>query len=384
MSGRALLIVLDSVGVGGAPDADAYGDAGADTLGHLLAARPATRLPHLFSLGLGRAARVPGAPEGRALSGRMRERSHGKDSTTGHWELAGVVVEEPFGVYDRFPDELVRQLEDACGTAFLGNTAASGTAIIRDLGDEHARTGLPILYTSADSVIQIAAHEEVFPPERLYDACRAARRVADAWRIGRVIARPFAGASDHYTRTAGRHDYSFVPPRTVLNALTESGHAVVGIGKVSDLYAGAGISRSHPTASNAEGMETIARVWNDADTGLVFANLVDFDMLYGHRRDVTGFAAALEAFDDWLGAFLPAVSEDDLLILTADHGNDPTFQGSDHTREEVPLIVRHRGWTGSLGTRETFADVAATLGDFFRLSPPWPVGTSTLRDRNTI
>jgi len=378
ISERALIIVLDSVGVGGAPDAGEYGDGGADTLGHLLEARPGLRLPNLWSLGLGHIAGINPAPEPRAMHGRMRERSAGKDSTTGHWEIAGVVVEEPFAVYERFPDVLVRALEDACGTEFIGNYAASGTVIIQDLGDEHVRTGKPILYTSADSVVQIAAHEEVLPLERLYAACRAAREVCDGYRIGRVIARPFVGTSGAYTRTAGRHDYSFVPPRTVLNALSEAGRPVKSIGKVWDLYAGAGITESHPTASNAEGMAAIARVWGETADGLVYANLVDFDMLYGHRRDVEGFAAALEAFDAWLGDFLPDVREDDLLVITADHGNDPTYPGSDHTREDVPLLVHYKGRSGSLGTRDSFADVAATLSAFFRLDPPWPAGRPAL------
>jgi phosphopentomutase len=370
---RALVIVLDSVGCGNAPDAADYGDAGADTLGHLLDAFPGFCLPALWSLGLGHIlGRGPASTH--ALHGRMREVSRGKDSTTGHWELAGAVVEEPFAVYETFLREILEPLEAAAGTGFLGNRAASGTAIIAELGDEHVRTGKPILYTSADSVLQIAAHEEVWPPERLYALCRAAREVADAHRIGRVIARPFLGASGSYTRTAGRHDFSMRPPRTVLNAIAEAGLPVVSIGKVSDLFAGSGITASHPTASNTEGMTAIEKVWEGTEDGLVFANLVDFDTLYGHRRAPEGYRDALLAFDEWLGGFLPRVRPEDLLIITADHGNDPTFRGTDHTREEVPLMLRCRGLAGDLGTRATFADVAATLAAVFHL-PPWAAGT---------
>jgi phosphopentomutase len=375
---RALVIVLDSVGVGGAPDAAQYGDEGANTLGHILDRRPDLSLPNLWSLGMGQVVGKDPLPDARGSWGRMRERSSGKDSTTGHWEMAGVVVEQPFQVFEHFPEELVRALEEAGGVGFLGNYPASGTVIINDLGDEHVRTGKPILYTSADSVLQIAAHEEVLPLERLYALCHAAREICDGYRIGRVIARPFVGTSGAYTRTAGRHDYSIVPPPTVLNALSEAGYPVISIGKISDLYAGGGITESHPTASNAHGMETIAKVWAETEAGLVFVNLVDFDMLYGHRRDLDGFITALSDFDAWLGDFLPQVGADDLLMITADHGNDPTWPGSDHTREEVPLLVKYCDFARPLGLRDTFADVAATLSSFFRLDPAWPAGESVL------
>jgi len=370
--------VLDSVGCGAAPDAAAYGDEGADTLGHLLERCPGLMLPALGSLGLGNVLGRAPAASVRGCWGRMRERSAGKDSTTGHWELAGVILEEPFGLFERFPADLVHSIEEEGRVCFLGNCAASGTEIIRALGEEHLRTGRPILYTSADSVLQIAAHETVFPVERLDALCRVARRHADRYRIGRVIARPFVGEPGSFTRTAARHDFSLSPPRTVLDALREAGFPVRGVGKIGDLFAGQGLTDSHPTASNEEGMRRIEALWPETESGLLLANLVDFDTVYGHRRDIKGYARALAEFDGWLGAFLPSVREEDLLIVTADHGNDPTFRGTDHTREEVPLLVRYRAAIGPLGLRETFADVAATLSCYFRLEPAWPVGTPFL------
>ncbi len=373
---RSLVIVLDSVGVGGAPDAAAYGDAGADTLGHLRQ-RGLLHLPALHSLGLGRIMGLEDAAPPRARHGRMRERSAGKDSTTGHWEIAGVVLEQPFAVFDRFPDALVQGIEQETGLRFLGNIPASGTRVIADLGEEHLRTGQPILYTSADSVLQIAAHEAVIPPERLYTICEVARRHADAWHIGRVIARPFIGSPGAFTRTPGRHDFSMRPPPTVLDAISAAGIPVVAVGKTADLFAGQGITETHPTESNAEGMQRIAELWRDMGAGLVFANLVDFDTVHGHRRDPEGYARALAEFDTWLGGFLPECRTDDLVIITADHGNDPTFHGTDHTREEVPLLVLHGARCGALGTRESFADVAATLAEFFSIGS-WRTGASFL------
>jgi phosphopentomutase len=309
----------------------------------------------------------------------MREVSSGKDSTTGHWELAGVVLREPFGLFERFPPQLVGPIEAEARVSFIGNCPASGTQIIDDLGPEHVRTGRPILYTSADSVLQIAAHEEVIPVDRLYEICRIARRHADPYRIGRVIARPFVGTPGHFTRTARRHDFSMKPPRTLLNAIAESGLPVKSIGKVFDLFAGEGVTESHPTESNADGMRQTAEVWAATDAGLVFTNLVDFDTVYGHRRDPAGYADALVEFDRWLAGFLPDCRDDDLLIITADHGNDPTFRGTDHTRERVPLLVRHAGRSVDLGDRATFADVAATLAEFLRVPGGWPAaGTSLL------
>jgi phosphopentomutase len=372
---RCLLIVLDSVGVGQASDAADYGDAGADTLGHLFAATD-LRMPTLWSLGLGRIMGADNAPA-TASWGRMRQRSAGKDSTTGHWEIAGVELAQPFAVFVHFPPDLVQAIEAEAGIRFLGNLPASGTQIIAELGGEHCRTGRPILYTSADSVLQIAAHEAVVPVERLMEICTIARRHADRWRIGRVIARPFLGQEGGFRRTPRRHDFAMQPPPTILDALTGAGLPVKGVGKTADLFAGRGITESWPTVSNADGMRRIEAVWQATREGLVFANLVDFDTEYGHRRDAPGYAQALEEFDRWLAGFLPACTGQDLLVITADHGNDPTFRGTDHTREEVPVILRHAGHQSPLGTRNGFADVAATLAAYFGTAP-WPIGRSLL------
>ena len=379
---RALLLILDSVGCGHAPDAAAYGDEGADTLGHLFAAQPTLALPTLFSLGLGKIMGLPAATP-TASYGRMRERSAGKDTTTGHWEIAGVILDRPFATYTKFPPALLHAIEREVGVTFLGNYPQSGTTILDELGPEHLRTGHPILYTSADSVLQIAAHESLIPLSRLYEICAIARRHADAFRIGRVIARPFTGQPGAFTRTAGRHDFSAIPPRTVLNALADAGLPVHGVGKISDIFAGSGLTRSTPTASNAAGMAALDTLWSEKRDGLIFANLVDFDMHFGHRRDVPGYARALAEFDAWLPFFLPKVAPDDLLIITADHGNDPTFPGTDHTREEVPLLVLHAARTHDLGTRQTFADIAATLAGFFHLEP-WRIGKSFLRQPREV
>jgi phosphopentomutase len=278
------------------------------------------------------------------------------------------VIEEPFATFARFPDELVQAIEHESGVKFLGNSAASGTAILDELGAKHVATGHPILYTSADSVLQIAAHEDVLPLERLYEICRVARRHCDSWRIGRVIARPFVGEPGNFTRTANRHDFSMLPPRTVLNALTDAGVPVIGIGKISDIFAASGISESHPTKSNADGMATIDRLWAEHRDGLLFANLVDFDSLFGHRRNVEGYAQALEAFDSWLAEFLPKIEPGDLVLITADHGNDPTWRGTDHTRERVPIFAPNA--RGLLGVRDTYADVAATVATHFGVACP--------------
>lgn len=385
---RALLLVLDSVGIGHAPDAAEYGDAGANTLGHILERVPELRLPNLLSLGLGEL--LPGNKSHGSYTtykgsfGRMTERSAGKDTTTGHWEIAGVILEEPFAIFDRFPDELVGAIERDAGVQFIGNYARSGTTILSELGGEHIRTGKPILYTSADSVLQIAAHEEVVRIDRLYDICAVARQHADRFRIGRVIARPFKGSEGNFSRTARRHDFSMEPPRTVLNAIAEQGFPVVGIGKIGDIFAGQGITESFPTDGNADGMQRIAETWERLANGLVVANLVDFDMLCGHRRDIPGYARALEQFDQWLGEFLSKIAASDLVIITADHGNDPTYRGTDHTREQVPLFVLHNDQAENLGTRSTFADIAATLSVYFQLPNAWPAGHSFLPKKQSI
>jgi phosphopentomutase len=379
---RALVLVLDSVGIGGAPDAASYGDEGANTLGHILERKPDLQLPNLDSLGLGEI--VPTYRSHRSYTtykgsyGKMQERSAGKDTTTGHWEIAGVILKKPFATFERFPDELVRAIERDAGVQFIGNYAQSGTTILQELGAEHVRTGNPILYTSADSVLQIAAHEQVVQIDRLYDICTVARQHADRFHIGRVIARPFTGPEGNFSRTSRRHDFSIAPSRTILNAVAESGRAVIGVGKISDIFAGQGITESFPTAGNVEGMERILETWRGLEEGLIFANLVDFDMLYGHRREVDGYAAALAQFDEWLGQFMSQVAPSDLVIITADHGNDPTFSGTDHTREQVPLFVLHQNETRPLGIRETYADIAATLAAHFELPSPWPAGESFL------
>lgn len=376
---RALLLVLDSVGCGHAPDASAYGDEGANTLGHILAAVPEIKIPVLRSLGLeaalSMAAGLPDQKPSRGV-GVMTERSAGKDTTTGHWELAGVVLDKPFRTFTAFPSALVQGIEHEAGVQFIGNFAASGTAVLDLLGLEHMRSECPILYTSADSVLQIAAHEDVIPVDALYRICEIARSHCDAWEIGRVIARPFRSdpVSGDFFRTSNRHDFSLLPPRTILNALCEAGVPVIGVGKISDIFAGSGVWNSYPTKSNADGMHAIDQLWNDTSHGLIFANLVDFDMLFGHRRDVAGYGSALEAFDNWLGRFLSSVTPGDLVIVTADHGNDPTWIGSDHTREQVPLFfAKGVGSDIEIGCRDSFADVAATLAIYFKLDP-WTVG----------
>lgn len=370
MHKRALVIVLDSVGCGGAPDAGDYGDAGADTLGHLFARLPWLSLPNLDSLGLaGLIGRAVSACIRKDSSGfRLTEISVGKDTTTGHWELMGYPLSEPFQTFASFPQDFVDALSSEAGTRFIGNRAASGTEILKELGEEHIVTGFPILYTSADSVLQIAAHEVAFGEERLQGICRMARELLDrkGMRVGRVIARPFSGddaASFH--RTANRHDYSLTPSETVLDRLMEGGVTVVGIGKISDIFAGRGVSTSIPTKDNEQGMAAIDTIWQqDAPERLfVFANLVDFDSLYGHRRDPEGYARCLMEFDAWLGGFLGKLSENDLLIITADHGNDPYHRGTDHTREQVPcLLVSADSFPP--GEMRVFSDVGACVERF--------------------
>jgi phosphopentomutase len=350
-----MVIVLDSVGCGNAPDAAAYGDAGSNTLGHLFETIPGFELPHLASLGLYRVLGLekPAALIDGAAWARLTEQSAGKDTTSGHWELMDCALDEAFATFEEFPAELVSELEKRGGVEFLGNYASSGTEILVKLGEEHLRTAKPILYTSADSVMQIAAHEEVFGLQRLWDLCKTARKLLDerGIRIGRVIARPFLGtcAAD-FKRTSNRHDYSLVPSETVLNRLQAVGVETLGVGKISDIFAGAGISESHPTKSNAEGMAVIDRLWDETreTPHFIFVNLVDFDSLYGHRRDPAGYAQCLREFDAWLGNFLPKVRPDDLVMLTADHGNDPYHPGTDHTREQVPILA--------LGLRDSLSD----------------------------
>lgn len=373
---RTVLIVLDGVGVGALPDAAAYGDAAADTLGHVAEYCGGLNLPNLARLGLGNIAPVAGvAPAAHPVAayGRMLEASAGKDSTTGHWEIAGLIQQQPFPAYPQgFPKEIIDAVSRAIGVEVIGNVAASGTEILRKLGEEHCRSGCPIVYTSVDSVFQIAAHEEVISVERLYEICRTVRDLLDPYRISRVIARPFIGdAADTFKRTTRRRDFS-LPPNglTLLDKFIAAGLEVFGVGKISDLFAGQGISRSFKSRSNAEGMEQTLVALSSLQRGLVFTNLVDFDMLYGHRLDAAGFGRALEAFDRWLPRVLAALHPDDLLIITADHGCDPTIPGTDHSRESVPLICWHPRLAAglSLGVRQSFADVAATIAELHGLS----------------
>lgn len=373
---RVFLIVLDGVGIGALPDAARYGDEGSDTLGHVTAlARPA--LPTLQSLGLGnivRLASVPPAAAPAAAFGRMAEASPGKDSVTGHWEIAGLVLDRPFPTFPGgFPPALVEAFEAEIGRRTLGNEVASGTEIIARLGDEHVATGRPIVYTSADSVFQIAAHEEVVPVPDLYRMCEIAYRLAvEGLGVGRVIARPFIGPSGAYVRTANRHDYAMPPQgETLLDRLTARGVEVLAIGKVADLFAGRGIGRSVPTRSDEAGMQAIDEAAAALERGLVFANLVDFDTVFGHRNDVAGFARNLEQFDAWLAGFLGTLRAGDLLIVTADHGNDPATPSTDHSREHVPLLATGPGVRAGadLGTRSTFADLGQTIAGIFDAGP---------------
>lgn len=372
---RVVLITLDGVGVGALPDAERYGDAGANTLLHVAESCGGLHLPTLRKLGLGNIQPLPGvapADSPTAGFGRMRERSAGKDTTTGHWELAGVEQEEPFPTYpEGFPAEIIAAFRRETGLDPLGNVAASGTEILRRLGEEHLRSGRPIIYTSADSVFQIAAHEEIIPVERLYEICRIARRLLDPYRIGRVIARPFLGtcAAD-FKRTSRRHDFSLPPTApTVLDLLSAASLTVYGVGKIRDIFAGRGITDYVYSESNADGMKKTLAALEQVGRGLLFTNLVDFDMLYGHRLDGRGFGRALEDFDRWLPTLLAALADDDLLLITADHGCDPTTPGTDHSREFVPLLVWHKRLAAgrNLGERESFSDVAATVAEAFGL-----------------
>jgi phosphopentomutase len=373
---RAILIVLDSVGIGELPDASAYGDEGSDTLGHV-AAQVDLRVPALTAIGLGHIAPLRGVArvEAPAASyGRMAERSAGKDSVTGHWELMGIVLDRPFPTFPHgFSAELMQAFETRIGRPTLGNVVASGTAIIDELGPRHVETGYPIVYTSADSVFQIAAHEEVVPVPQLYAWCEAAYELAvTGLGLGRVIARPFVGTAGAFRRTANRHDFAMPPTsETLLDRLTARGRRVTSIGKIYDLFAGRGIAESHPTTSDDHGMSELAAVMARQRDGLVFVNLVDFDTQYGHRNDVAGYAANLERFDLRLAALLPALGADDLLAITADHGNDPATPSTDHSREYVPLLVHgHKVRAGvDLGTRQTFADLGQTLAQNFGVGP---------------
>ena len=369
---KVLILVLDSVGIGEMEDAEQYGDKGANTLGNTARAVGGLGLPNLQALGLGNIAEIEGVQRVSKASGhygKMREASVGKDTTTGHWEIAGLVVSKPFALFPNgFPPEIIEEFKRESGFDILGNIPASGTEIIERLGEEHERTGKLIVYTSADSVFQVAAHEEVVPLEELYRACEVARRILDKWRVARVIARPFVGKKGSYKRTYNRKDFSMKPDEnTLLDILSGAGVPVVGVGKIYDIFAGRGVTTSVHTEGNRDGLLQTERVLREMKRGLCFTNLVDFDMLYGHRRNPEGYARALEEVD----AFLPRLMEalgDGVMFITADHGCDPTAQWStDHTREYVPLLVWHKGIEEGkdLGVRNTFADVGQTIAHIF-------------------
>jgi phosphopentomutase len=372
---RAILLVLDGVGIGELPDAADYGDEGSNTLVNMAKAVGGLNLPNLQRMGLGNIEQIEGIPPAEkpiACYGKMREVSAGKDTTTGHWEIAGIIREKPFPTYPNgFPPEIIEAFEKAIGRKVLGNKPASGTAIIEELGEEHLRTGYPIVYTSADSVFQIAAHEEIVPVEQLYEWCRIAREILRGeHEVARVIARPFIGTPGNFKRTARRKDFSVPPPYpTLLDALTEAGLKVVTVGKVDDIFAGRGVTFAVHTSDNRDGMQQVETLTAQGDFDFLWCTLVDFDTVYGHRNNPQGFAQALREFDEWLGNFLPKLREGDLLIITADHGNDPTTPSTDHSREYVPLLI----WTPSLregkplGVRQTFADVAATIADWLKV-----------------
>ena len=374
---RAVIIVLDGVGVGSAPDAAAYGDEGASSVEHCAHAVGGLALPVMGSMGLGNITPVLGTPPAeRPIGGygRMAEAAAGKDSTTGHWEMAGVVLDRPLPTYPNgFPADLVARFETAIGRGTLGNKAASGTAIIEELGAEHMRTGKPILYTSADSVFQLAAHEAVIPLDELYHMCAIARGLLTGeHNVGRVIARPFEGEPGHFTRTTHRRDFSLLPPGpTLLDRMHAAGYDTIGIGKIEDLFAERGLSASNHTGTNAAGMAATLESLKRPFRGLLFVNLVECDQLWGHRRDPRGYAGALAAVDAWLPDALAALGPRDALFITGDHGTDPTYRGTDHTRECVPLLCAgppvHAGV--DLGTRPTFADLGATLAEAFAVAP---------------
>jgi phosphopentomutase len=385
--GRVILIVLDGVGIGALPDAAEYGDADADSLVHTAAQYDGFHLPNLERMGLGNINRIPGVPTTDApiaSFGKMNERSPGKDTTIGHWEMMGIVISQPFPVFPKgFPAELIKNFEDAVGRKVIGNKTASGTEIIEELGVRHLNTGELIVYTSADSVFQVAAHENVVSQEELYRICEVARSLlVGPLEVNRVIARPFSGAPGHFSRTAGRKDFSVRPPsRMLLEDILEAGMEVQGAGKLDNIFAGRGFTACRHVGSNAEGIAAIEQIMRRQFNGLIFANLVDFDMKYGHRNDAAGYARALMEFDEAIPSYLKLLASDELLIITGDHGNDPTTPSTDHSREYVPLLAKsvHRKKGINLGVRETFADVGQTIADFLKLSR-LHVGKSFLED----
>ncbi len=376
---RIFLIVMDSVGIGEAPDAERFGDKGADTLGHIAEKMNGLKMPNMGNLGLSNIREIKGidkADKPLAFYTKMMEASNGKDTMTGHWEIMGLNIQTPFRVFpDGFPDELISELENRTGRKIIGNKPASGTEILDELGEEHMKTGALIVYTSADSVLQIAAHEEIIPIEEQYKICKIARELTldEKYMVGRVIARPFLGEPGSFKRTANRHDYALKPfDRTVMSEMKDAGLDVIAIGKISDIYDGEGVTKSLRTVSNMDGMDKLIETLDMDFTGISFLNLVDFDALYGHRRDPEGYGKALEEYDARLPEVFQKMTENDLLIITADHGNDPVAPGTDHTREYVPLLIySKRIQEGKeLPLRETFADVGATVAENFNVKMP--------------
>ena len=387
---RIFVIVLDSLGIGALPDAARFADEGADTFGHILEKTKTLNIPNLRRLGFlnlkcGGDMKGVESPEGRFM--RMREASNGKDTMTGHWEMMGIKTEKPFRTFTDhgFPAELIKELEKQCGKKVIGNKSASGTEIIEELGEEEIRTGSMIVYTSADSVMQICGNEETFDLEELYRCCETARRITmkDEWRVGRVIARPYIGMKKgEFKRTSNRRDYALKPPApTVLNALKDAGNDVIGVGKIHDIFCGEGITKTYHSESSVHGMEQTIDLCKEEFTGLCFVNLVDFDALWGHRRNVEGYGKEIEKFDEKLGVLLECLLQDDLLILTADHGNDPTYKGTDHTREYVPFLAYSKRMQagGPLPETETFAVIGATVAENFGVDmPKGTIGYSVL------
>lgn len=385
---RVFLIVMDSVGIGEAPDAKKFNDEGAHTLGHIAQRMNGLHLPNMAKLGLSNIEEIAGvdrAGNPLAYYTKMQEASNGKDTMTGHWEIMGLNIETPFRVFpEGFPDELLNEIEEKSGRKIIGNKPASGTEILDELGEEHMKTGSLIIYTSADSVLQIAAHEDIVPLDELYRICEIARELTldEKYMVGRIIARPFIGVPGNFKRTANRHDYALKPfDRTVMNELKDNQIESIAIGKISDIYDGEGVTKSLRTVSNMDGMDKLVETLKMDFTGLSFLNLVDFDALYGHRRDPIGYGKALEEYDARLPEVLELLKEDDLLIITADHGNDPIHHGTDHTREYVPLLVYSKSLKEpkELPLRSTFADIGATVADNFSVKMP-KHGTSFLND----
>ncbi|OAS22913.1 phosphopentomutase [Paenibacillus oryzisoli] len=375
---RISLIVLDSVGIGELPDADQFGDLGAHTLGHIAEKVSGFALPHLQQMGLGNIADIQGIPpvsSPESYYGKMAEVSVGKDTMTGHWELMGLRISIPFKVFpDGFPEALISQFEEETGRKVIGNKPASGTEILDELGEEQMKTGAWIVYTSGDSVFQLAAHEDIIPLDELYRACEIARRLTmqDEFAVGRVIARPYLGEPGAFKRTPNRHDYAVKPPEpTVMNQLKDAGWDVIAIGKINDIFDGEGVTKATSTKSNLDGIHKTIEVLGTSFKGLAFTNLVDFDSLYGHRRDPEGYGKALEEFDAYVPQLKAGLGPNDLLILTADHGNDPVHAGTDHTREYVPILLYSPSFQSpvSLGIRSTFADLGATIADNFGVEP---------------